>query len=341
MNIFIDESGSFAWHPRRDSWCVVAAVTAPESARRDIADILQKLRAKHGAHKDEVKLLQLGERGFMAFLDDLAHVDLGLFATATDSGLNSPELVAAHRAAQSAAIRVNVSRMKYEGGRAGLLLLAEQIESLPNQLYVQLICQVSLLDDVIRRAINFWVQRHPATLREFRWRIDQKNTTKTTFESAFEKLAPALLQTRSIETPIFRVDGFDYRHFSAYEFANGAFPSYLQTDYGLPPMDGFNLQKLLRGNLAFADSKHLDGLQIADLLASGLRRVLKQAFDDPKVVAQKIGRLTIQSTSGLQSINLISLGAEEALFPPQATVVKALTKDSKPYIAAHRSRNTN
>ena len=92
---------------------------------------------------------------------------------------------------------------------------------MPNQLYVQLICQVGLLDDVVRRAINFWVQRRPATLREFRWRVDQKNTTKTTFEAAFEKIAPALLQTRSIEDPAIRVRGFDYRHFSGYEFADG------------------------------------------------------------------------------------------------------------------------
>lgn len=341
MNIFIDESGSFTWHPQPNSWCVVAAVTAPETSRRDIAEVLRKVRAKHGAYKGEVKLPQMGERGLGEFLDDLAEVDLALFATATDSGLNSPELVATHRTAQSAAIRANLPRMKYEGGRAGVTLLADQIDSLPNQLYVQLICQVSLLDDVMRRAINFWVQRHPATLREFRWRVDQKNTTKTTFESAFEKLAPALLQTRSIKTPTFFVNEFDYRHFSAYRFAEGEFPSYLQTDYDLPPMEGFNLQKLFRGNLTFADSKQLDGLQITDILASGLRRVLKQAFDDPQRIAEKLGRLTIQNTNGLQSINLISLGSEETLRAPQANVVKALTQNCQPFMATRRTQRAS
>lgn len=317
---------------------MVAAVTAPESARRDIADIVGRLRARHGAYKDEVKLPQLGEAGYMRLLDELAKIDVALFATATDSGLNSPDLVASHRAAHVASIRDNVPRMKNEGGRRGVQLLAEQIDSLPDQLYVQLVCQVGLLDDVVRRAINFWVQRRPTTLREFRWRIDQKNTTKTTFEDAFEKIAPALLQTRSINDPAIHVRGFDYRHFSAYEFAKGEFPDYLQTDHGLPPMEGFNLQKLFRGNLCFADSKKIDGLQIADLLASGLRRALKQAFDDPKGVAEKLGQLTVQNVRGEQSISLVSLGAEEPLPPPQAAVVRAMTKWSKPFIAANRQR---
>jgi len=339
VNTFIDESGSFAWHPRRGSWCVVAAVTAPESARRDIASILRRLRASHGVHKSEVKLPQLGEGGYIRFLDELAKVDVALFATATDSGLNAPNLVAAHRTAQAAAIRVNVPRMRYEGGRRGVQLLADEIDSLPNQLYVQLVCQVGLLDDVVRRAINFWVQRRPATLREFRWRVDQKNTTKTTFESAFEKIAPALLQTRSIQEPAIQVRGFDYRHFSAYEFADGEFPEYLQAEHGLPAMDGFNLQKLIRGNLSFADSKAHDGLQIADLLASGLRRAMKLAFDDPQGVAERLGRLTVQNVRDRQSISLVSLGPEEALPPPQAAIVKTLSKYSKPFIAANAGRN--
>ena len=114
---------------------------------------------------------------------------------------------------------------------------------------------------------------------------------------------------------------------------------HLQNDHGLPPMEGFNLQKLFRGNLCFADSKKIDGLQIADLLASGLRRVLKQAFDDPNGVAEKLGRLTVQNVRGEQSISLVSLGVEEALAPPQAAVVRAMTKWSKPFIAANRQRN--
>jgi hypothetical protein len=339
VNIFIDESGSFVWHPLRGSWSVVVAVAMPESSRRGLESVCHRIRRIHGAYNGEVKLQQLGESGYKHFLDELAEVDVAVFATATDSGLNAPALVEAHRAAQVEDIRSNIPRMKFEGGRTAMKLLADQVQSLPNQLYVQLVCQVNLLDDVVRRAINYYVQRHPSTLREFRWRIDQKNTTKTTFEEAFEKVAPALLQSRSIREPSFRVRGFDYRHFAPYEFADGKAPDYLQTEYGLPAMDGFNLQKLLRGNLQFVDSKSLSGVQVADLLASGLRRTLKLAFDEPYAVAERIGRLTVENIRGLQSINLVSLGQEEALPKQTASIVKLISQHSKAFIHAKRRRN--
>ncbi len=332
VNIFIDESGSFVWHPKRDSWSVVVAVAVPESSRRGLAEAVARLRRSQAFHSAEIKLPQLGESRYVEFLDVLAKIDLVMFATATDSGLNTPGLVGAHRDAQVADVRSNISRMKYEGGRAGMAILAEQLESLPDQLYVQLLCQVNLIYDLIGRGINYYAQRRPATLREFRWRIDQKNTTKTNFEEAFEKLAPALLQTRSIREPFSWVREFDYRHFVSYDFEDGQKPDYLQRDYGFPPMDGFNVQKLFRGNLKFVDSKSLDGVQVADLLASGLRRALKRSFDDPLSVARRLGRLTVQNVRGRQSVNLISLGLEEALPAQSAAIVRCINESSKSFI---------
>lgn len=87
--------------------------------------------------------------------------------------------------------------------------LADEIQGLSPQLYVQLVCQVRLIDDVLRRAINYYAQRMPQTLRHFRWRIDQKNVEKPTFEQAFARIAPALLQTRSIRDPFEAFCGFN------------------------------------------------------------------------------------------------------------------------------------
>lgn len=332
MNIFIDESGSFVFHPKRDSWSVVVAVCSPESSRRALSKIVEDVRRAQGLLRGEVKLPMLGEKRFLSLLSRLAETEMTVFATATDSGLNEPALVQSHKAAQVAGIRSNIPKMRFEGGRQALTLLANQLESLPNQLYVQLLCQVNLIHDVIDRAINYYVQRKPATLREFRWRIDQKNTSKTVFEETFEKIAPPLLQAHSIREPTIRIREFDYRHLSTYEFADGEWPTYLQEEYGLPPMDGINVQKLLRGNLAFVDSNTSDGVQVADLLASGLRRVLKNSFDDPAAIASAMGRLTVQNRRGKQSINLISLGPEETLPARTASVVRHLDSASKLYI---------
>ena len=85
-------------------------------------------------------------------------LSLVVFATATDAGLNTPELVAGHQRWQVADVRENIPRMRYPGGRSGVGLLADQLESLPRQLYVQLVCQVSLLHDIVGRAINYFAQ---------------------------------------------------------------------------------------------------------------------------------------------------------------------------------------
>ena len=206
MNIFIDESGSFVNSPKQGSWNVVAALASAESGRKAIADALTLVRRRSGALPcEEVKLNQLDEPSYRMFLEAMFHPDLVLFATATDAGLNSSDRLTRHQSMQVSKIREGIPRMRFEGGRLGVDLLAAQIESIPLQLYIQLVCQVSLLHDVIDRSINYFVQRRPATLREFRWRIDQKNTTRTTYEDAFEKIAPALLQTRSIREGGFKV----------------------------------------------------------------------------------------------------------------------------------------
>jgi hypothetical protein len=331
VNIYIDESGSFVFHPKEGSWSVVVAVCCPESSRRPISEVIGRLRRSRGSTTGEVKLPHLGESEYVQFLESLAKYELIMFATGTDSGLNTPDRVQAHKAAHVSDIRENIPRMKFEGGRLGMTLLANQLESLSSQLYVQLITQVNLVHDVIGRGINFYVQRKPVTLREFRWRIDQKNTTKTVFEETFEKFAPPLLQARSIQDPMVHIRQFDYRHLAAYEFEEGQEPDYLQTEYGLPPMEVLNVQKLFRGNLKFVDSKASEGVQVADLLASGLRRVLKGAFDRPSEVARAIGRLCVQNVQGKHAINLFSFGDEQPLEKDTSAMVRHIDRESRQF----------
>lgn len=337
MNLYIDESGSFANSPRMGSWNVVAALASAESARKAISDAVRRTRLAAGAApNEEVKLKRIAERAYRTFLDALDRQDILLFATATDAGLNSLDRVTRHQAMQVANIREAVPRMRFEGGRIGVQLLADQLEAQSPQLYVQLICQVNLLHDVLRRSINYFAQRRPATLREFRWRIDQKNVAKPTFEEAFEKIAPALLQTRSIREPMEWVHGFDYSHMKAYEFEDGKAPNYLQTEYGLPEMDAIDIQKMIRGNIEFVDSKSLDGVQAVDLLASGLRRLLRGEFSDNKGMASAIGRLTLQNRRGLNPITLTTFSkAEGTATPHVGKVILEMSAKSKSMLLRH------
>lgn len=334
MNVYVDESGSFVNSPRLESWNVVVAVAAAESARPALSNALKALRAVSGGLPlEEVKLNQVEESAFLAFLSQLGRQDLLLFATATDSGLNTTQRVAHHQSVQVAKIRENIPRMRYEGGRLGVQLLADELESLSGQLYVQLVCQVHLIDDVLRRSINFYAQRRPQTLRSFRWRIDQKNVDKPTFERAFEKIAPALLQSFSIRSPFEAVRGFNYSHMKKYEFEGGRAPDYLQTEYGLPPMEGLNLGKMLRREMAFVDSRSSDGVQVADLLASGLRRLLRRKFSDNGRVASALGKLMLQNRRDNYPISLFTLSEEEQTASAYvATVMETFGSQCKPML---------
>ena len=181
MNIYIDESGSFVSAPKLGAWNVVAAVAVSESSRRHVERAVKSLKiATSSQIPAEVKLNEVDEERYSEFLCELADAQLLLFATATDAGLNTPDRLLRHQAIQVAKIRENVPRMRYEGGRQGVELLASQLEIVSPQLYAQLVCQIDLLHSIVGRAINYFAQRVPATLAAFRWRIDQKNTTKTT-----------------------------------------------------------------------------------------------------------------------------------------------------------------
>lgn len=311
MNIFVDESGSFVASDKPESWNVVVGIATSESSRRNLTRSLEALRASVGANpNEEVKLGRTDERQLLRFLTSLQQPGLVLFAVATDAGENTLERVRDHQAAHVADTRSAIARMHFDGGKRALADLANRIESMPAQLYVQLICQVGLFEEIISRSINYFVQRQPKTLREFRWRIDQKNSAKPTFEQTFIQIAPALLQTKSISEPMMFIRQFDYSDMKAYEFEDGEAPDYLQKDYGLPEMDGFNVQKLLRGNVQFPDSKDSDGVQVADLVASSLRRLLRNNFDNAEAVAQALGCSMLENQRGKLPVLLTGFTGE-------------------------------
>ena len=193
--------------------------------------------------------------------------------------------------------------MKYEGGRQGVLLMASQLGKLSPQLYVQLICQINLMFDVVSRVIMYYIQRDPCTLAEFRWRIDQKNISRTDFEDAFEKLSPPLLQTRSMSEPLLMVKDFDYSSLSQYEFENGNAPDYLKEVYGIEVGTGLNIHKIIRGNIKFMDSQDSLGIQAVDLVVSGICRCLRRQFSNNDKAASPLGRLMLQEKHNAPPLN--------------------------------------
>ena len=333
MNIYIDESGSFVNAPTTGAWNAVAALAVTEESDQQLSQLLEQLKIFNGLEPCvEAKLRDVTEDTYLTFIDALAELNVVAFCTFTDAGLNTIDRVVEHQRNQVIEALRHKDKMMYEEGKRSVEFVASQLNKLSPQLYVQLQCQINLLFDVVSRVINYYAQRNPTTLAKFRWRIDQKNSSRTDFEDAFEKLSPPLLQTMSINKPSPRVRGFDYSSLAQYEFEDGKMPNYLREVYGIEFQAGINIQKLIRGDIQFLDSRDSHGIQAVDLIVSGIRKCLRRQFLNNQKSASILGRLTLQAENNSPTINLITFANDVPAPKEVGEIVKIISNSCKSMI---------
>lgn len=333
MFIYIDESGSFVPSSSTNSWNVVVAYVLPEATRKHAENFLRKLKLSSGrTYSEEMKLKDLSEEQIRSFVSNLGFLDSIIFASCIDLGSQEPDVIASHKSAQVDKIRKNKSRMIYEEGREMIEDLAFRVERLSPQLYTQMVAQIDLLNQVHRSSTLYYAQRIPATLGSFRWRIDEKNSSRPLFEETMRHMAPPMLQTRSLKEPAIFVNEFDYSHYErAFGFSAGEIPTYLQEESGIQIYSGSNLGKVLR-DFNFVRSHDVPGIQIADLLASSFRRTLRNEFEDSLGMAKLLGRLTVQRAKPQPPINLISLSKDQRVYGHVVDVVQAIETATRPML---------
>lgn len=316
MYIFLDESGSFASASNENAWNVIVAYMMPERDWSRMQRAVTALQMAAGAgQRGEIKLREIKEGDYFNFLAHLSQLHGILFAVATDAGLYGIAQIEEHREIEAREIVRHVDLMRHETGRQGLRNLSDCVRNLSPQLYIQLKCQVVLIDAVIRDGTLYFVQRLPEELGKFYWRIDQKHSTKTEYEGAFEMLTPPWLQTLSLGNRLIMLKGADYGAFQRFEYPEGKAPTYLKTVYGIDTgrAGGINIGQLMREDLKFVDSKQDHGIQVADLLAAGLRRCLRVQFNDNQRAAQLLGRLMIRGKLNGLPIGLLGFSTLEPI----------------------------
>jgi hypothetical protein len=322
---YIDEAGTFVSKgASENSWCTVACYSHPEFEKRKLAELLRQLKLQEGFTQDsEVKLKNISENGYLKFLQDLSQLNGALFCVATDSNFNSLDKINSHKDAHVESILRGQSEMKYDGGKEAMKILHKQLSGLPEQLYVQFHCQAVLLSSFIQRGIAFYVQRYPNSLKSFRWRYDAKELLKITdFEDSFQKFVPALLQAYSIDNPTAALDWCDYSPMKKYI---STIPDYLAEK--VPELEGqeaFDIQKIIRDDIQFIDSKSSSGIQVADLLASGLRRLLRLEFSNNPLVAKSFGKLLLQEEGNKPPISLVAFDGESQIHGDLAVIIKTM-----------------
>lgn len=284
------------------------------------------------SRNSEVKLRDVGEDDYMWLLANLSRLDGVLYAVATDASVNTPEVIEHHQAEQVGRMLAPIPLMQYESGRQAVRDLTNQVSRLSHQLYVQMVSQVHLVLSIINSAVLFFVQRHPQTLSKFRWKIDQKNSDKIEYEEAFSRVLPAFLQTASLREPMPMLEGADYSWFNSFYFPEGEEPTYLQDVYGIEDCDAddrkLNIGQLVREDVAFVDSETSLGVQVADLLASGLRRCLRSRFERNSEVAALLGGLMVQNVRNQAPVHLISFGVKEHTVGDSAQRTVAIMREN-------------
>lgn len=332
MNIYVDESGSFANTTTPNSWCVIAAYVSPESDRKSLANLIGDLKGAVDGFPKEVKLGMLDESKYFDFLLQLGKLNGTVFVAATDMSQNIAGIVMGHRETQGLKIVEHIDKMRHQSMKDSLNAASKAIREMPLNLYVQMVFQISLFHEVVLKSTLYYVQRTPQLLREWRWRVDQKDIRRTGYENIFRQLLPSVLQSMSFSEPLLMLEGCDYSYMAQYEYPPGEQPKYLTEEYGLPSSDGFNIGKMVGGNFTFVDSKSAIGVQVADLIASGFRRLLKSEYLDNDRAAILLGRLCIQGYRGKVPLKLFTMGEERVVNSPLAERLHLLQKFAKPML---------
>lgn len=330
MFIYIDESGSFVNKEAvTNSWCTVVGYAVSEIDRKKCDLILKKVKLSAGFSVfDEIKIRDLEENQFFILLEDLSDCDGIMFSVATDSSLNTSSHVREHKLQQAKNLEHYVGDLHRKLRLSDNETLQAHFEALSDQLYIQFIVQTSLVHNLLGHAITYFAVRRPRALRNFRWRVDRKDEyNETEYENAFRRYAPAISQMLSIKEPGIMVDNVDYSEL---------YPFVLETTHHDATTDGqvgtsrLNVNKIIYDDFKFVDSRETIGVQIADLLASGLRRFLRLDFHDNDRAAKLLGRLMVWQQYFPTPVDFTTLGPETPIDAELQNKMTELIENARP-----------
>ncbi|TNB77755.1 hypothetical protein FHJ31_27190 [Pseudomonas sp. Fig-3] len=296
MNIFIDESGNFIHSLNEKSWSVVGALAIPEDSLAEAHLILKEFKENAGASSsEEAKDRSTYEDGSIKKLaSSLGRINCSLYCIALYGGPDSESDVDALKKQKIEALRIGNKNSSFEA-----IQLAEKtiktIEKLSPQLYFQAIAHISLIKQFISKGITHYALHAPEALSSFTWRIDRKNKQKKMpFEEIIEAMVTGSIQEQSREEPSPRVVGRNYSYVDKYLIPapeDSPFPK----DSPYANAGGWDLIRIVHEDYKLENSEDSEGIQLADILVSSVRRCLRDSFDDPESVAESLGGLMIES----------------------------------------------
>ena len=166
MYIYIDEAGPFACcSPVRSSISCIGALVVPESVHKSFLNAFSRLRKGWGLSAGEIKGRNLSEEQF----DQVIRVIMqfrGVFLriSAIDVGLHRKDVIQDHQKRQSERLRSPLDARFQKSFVDQVLGMADQIERMSPQLYVQSVLLTELVGSVIQTSTLLYSQLEPAAL---------------------------------------------------------------------------------------------------------------------------------------------------------------------------------
>ncbi|HEY6290488.1 MAG TPA: DUF3800 domain-containing protein [Terriglobia bacterium] len=295
MRIYIDEAGSFVVPPttRPHSFSLVLALAVPSASEADLFYEFLRLRDDWPNPAVEIKGSTLDESEAAQVIDLVCRYEVLVNFFTIDMATHGDQVVDDFRMRQAAAVTAHLTQAHHPNIVAQLHTQADKIRAMRNQLFLQAFLTIQLILEVIEEATLYYVQRLPRELGEIAWFVDRKNRTITQMEEMWTTLILPMSESHFARNPLKTLIGADYSHFDArYGFtAETVDPQmarhleWMQQVHGTRPLGGgktaLNAKLLLSDWREFLDSRDSLGVQLADMLATILRRALNDRLQFP------------------------------------------------------------
>jgi Protein of unknown function (DUF3800) len=325
MRIYIDEAGGFVAQPAGQSlFSLVLAVVIPSSIETKIFDDFSHLLDSWPHKEAEIKGSKLDESQAAQLIDLVSGYEAFVKFFAVDMATHGDKVVGDFKARQAAGVTANLTPEHHPP-------IVAQLEELAAAFLM-----IELVLKLVEESTLYYVQRLPAELGSIAWIIDRKNRTITEMESTWSTLVLPMSESHFARKPLVCLAEADYSHFDArYGIAAddvemNRHAQWMREAYGIRDVNhgpGLNAGLLLSEQKEFADSASSLGLQLADMLATILRRALNNRLQPSGWT--RFGRLVIAENS----TPLLQLGPpdgrEQALSGRIQKVWRALKSGNK------------
>jgi len=285
MRIYIDEAGPFLPpNPTRPLFSLVLALIIPTAVEDELLYEFLRLRDTWPNQDVEIKGSALQESQAAQFISLVLRYETFVEFIALDTNMHPDPVVEGLKNRQADAITANITREHHPGPIPHLHQLGETIRGMSNQLFLQAFATWELVIRTVREGTLYFVQRLPEELGDIAWVVDRKDRTLTEMEDTWTTLVLPLSENAFGKEPLQFLAGQDYSHLDAKylvteETADAEMQNHMRwmrSMYGRPKEGGrvIDAKRILTDQLAFENSRDCLGLQLADMLATILRRAL-------------------------------------------------------------------